>query len=299
MSGQWIDEFHHALHALVTGEVDGYYEDFGETGHLAKALKDSYVYTGQYSVHRKKLFGVLPKDNPYGQFVVFTQNHDQIGNRMLGDRLTTQLSFEGLKLTAAVMLLSPHVPLLFMGEEYGEKNPFQYFISHTDEGLVETVRQGRKAEFAHFKWQGEVPDPQSEETFRQCILSWERIDNDPLAAKLFAYYQYLIAFRKGRTAMQGRQRNAVKVLEIKEDKVIAFERHFKSDRLLIVLNFNKHPVVFSLPYIGKKIFDSAALQWNGPGEINPEDSQSAMLNAESAVIFEMNSKSAGHSILLN
>ncbi len=116
MDGQWSDEFHHALHAMVTGEINGYYEDFGKPEHLAKALKDSYVYTGEYSIHRKKLFGAAPKENPYTQFVVFAQNHDQVGNRFSGDRLTQQLSPEGLKLAAAAYLLSHHVPMIFMGE---------------------------------------------------------------------------------------------------------------------------------------------------------------------------------------
>ena len=133
----------------MTGEIDGYYEDFGEVTHLVKSLGHSYVYTGQYSRHRKKLFGVDPIENSYGQFVVFSQNHDQIGNRLQGDRLTAKLSFEALKLVAATVLLAPQVPLLFMGEEYGEKNPFQYFISHTDEQLVKMVQEGRKKEFSY------------------------------------------------------------------------------------------------------------------------------------------------------
>src|SRR5690606_22088364 len=105
LDGQWIDEFHHALHALITNERDGYYEDFGEAWHLAKSLQQSYVYTGEYSVHRKRHFGVPAVERSFGQFVVFSQNHDQVGNRLLGDRLTKSLSFEALKLVAATVLL--------------------------------------------------------------------------------------------------------------------------------------------------------------------------------------------------
>src|SRR5690606_13293969 len=170
LDGQWTDEFHHALHSIITGEVNGYYEDFGTIDHLVKAFNDSYVYTGQYSKHRKKFFGVHPT-NDFDQFVVFAQNHDQIGNRILGDRLTEMLSFDQLKLVAATYLLAPQVPMLFMGEEYGETNPFQYFISHTDDVLVQLVRAGRKREFSYFNWQGEVPDPFAEETFQKCKLS--------------------------------------------------------------------------------------------------------------------------------
>jgi maltooligosyltrehalose trehalohydrolase len=290
LDGQWIDEFHHALHTLVTGEVNGYYEDFGTIEHLARSLKDSYVYTGQYSVHRKKHFGAPPHEAPCYQFVVFAQNHDQIGNRLAGDRLTTQLSTEGLKLTAATVLLSPHVPLLFMGEEYGEKNPFQYFISHTDKELVEMTRKGRREEFAYFNWEGDIPDPESEETFRQCILSWN-YEQDRTAASLLAFYRHLIAFRKTRAAMQAMERKDIRVLPVM-DQVIGFERMGASDHLLVLLNFATK-VTWCTPQITgafRKIFDSSDARWNGPGAITPTTiypGQPVHMNPQSAVIFEL------------
>ena len=291
LDGQWMDEFHHALHSLVTGEVNGYYEDFGEPYHFAKSLKDSYVYTGEYSKQRKKHFGKLPKGNPYSQFVVFAQNHDQVGNRLSGERLTQQLSFEGLKLTAASFLLSPHVPMLFMGEEYGEKNSFQYFISHTDEKLVTQVREGRKKEFSYFKWSGEVPDPQGEDTFRQCILSWDH-DRDPKAKMLLAYYKFLIHFRKAKVAMKGVERDSVTVLPVSGEAIISFERRFQNDYVLVVLNFSKHKADFDLPLSQplKKIFDSSTVEWSGPGEITPRQlkgNKPFTMNPQSAVIFEL------------
>lgn len=284
LDGQWIDEFHHALHALVTGETNGYYEDFGQTEHLALALKNSYVYTGQYSVHRKKAFGDLPETNPYSQFVVFAQNHDQVGNRMLGDRLTSQLTFEALKLTAAVYLLSPHVPMLFMGEEYGEKNCFQYFISHTDEDLVEMVREGRKKEFSYFDWQGEVPDPQAVVTFNQCKLSW---NPDKEGSKLLEYYMYLIRFRKERSAMQGKERGSLNVLGVYEH-LIAFERIHEKDYLLIILHFGDTQTEFpmAMPFAVRKIFDSSSARWNGPGDMNLSDDTPSTINPNAAVIYE-------------
>lgn len=289
LDGQWIDEFHHALHALITGETNGYYEDFGETRHLIKALKSSYVYTGEYSIHRKKLFGVLPR-NPYNQFVVFAQNHDQIGNRMLGERLASQLTFESLKTIATLLLLSPHVPMLFMGEEYGEKNPFQYFISHTDKELVEMVRKGRREEFSYFKWAGEVPDPQSEGTFKKCILSWD-IDKDEVSKRLFSCYKYLITLRKERIALQGTGRDCINVLAT-NDKIIAFERKFNDDYLLVVLNLNSELSSFSGTFPGKlkKLFDSSDTQWCGTGGVSPKelDSHTSIpLNPHSAVIYEL------------
>lgn len=285
LDGQWIDEFHHALHTVVTGEREGYYEDFGEVDQIAKSLRDSYVYTGQYSVHRKKHFGVMPSGNPYDQFVVFAQNHDQVGNRLLGDRLTSQLSLEGLKLAAAACLLTPHVPLLFMGEEYGEKNPFQYFVSHTDKALVQAVREGRKKEFAAFGWKGEVPDPQDEQTFRRCILAWKQ------DAILLKYYQYLIAFRKTHKAMSCTERDSVVVFQ-PSGKILCFQRTCGQHQVFIVLNFDKEKRSFKSPAPGswRKIIDSSSSEWNGPGEGGPNHVRSGddiFMNPESAVVFEI------------
>lgn len=288
LDGQWMDEFHHALHAVVTGEKNGYYEDFGEVSHLAKAMRDSYVYTGQYSIHRKKNFGVLPTDNAYSQFIVFAQNHDQVGNRLLGERFASMLSFEGLKLAAATYLLSPHVPLLFMGEEYGEKNPFQYFISHTDKDLISAVREGRKKEFAYFRHEGEAPDPQSEETFKHCKLSW---DLNGTGEVLISYYKYLIAFRKFNNAMKANGRNSLVVLAGSEKDLLCFEKRAGEETVLVILNFSKQQKSLSNPAKKplQKLFDSSAARWNGPGEkagaqTNAEGSLT--LNPESAVAFQ-------------
>lgn len=291
LDGQWIDEFHHALHALITNERDGYYEDFGGAWQLAKSLQQSYVYTGEYSVHRKRHFGVPAVERSFGQFVVFSQNHDQVGNRLLGDRLTKSLSFDALKLVAATVLLAPQVPMLFMGEEYAEKNPFQYFISHTDQALVEAVRKGRHDEFSYFNWDGPIPDPQADETFRQCILNWE--SRDKYQERLHEYYKYLIAFRKKRIAYQGQAQDTMRVFEPGIARVIAFERIFGTDRLLVVLNFDASTAPFKLPSTAtlpsRKIFDSSSLEWLGPGEItfsNFNTNNEILMHGHSAVIFE-------------
>ena len=162
---QWNEDFHHALHVLLTGEKTGYYEDFGTVEDMERAMKEGFVYGGRYSIFRKKSHGNSSEKVPAYGFVVFSQNHDQVGNRAMGDRLSSTLSLEKLKLAAGTVILSPCIPLFFMGEEYGETAPFLYFVSHNDETLIDAVRKGRQREFASFSWKGEPPDPQSEETF--------------------------------------------------------------------------------------------------------------------------------------
>jgi maltooligosyltrehalose trehalohydrolase len=172
LDAQWSDDFHHAVHAYLTGESQGYYSDFGQAVQLPRVLESPYLYAGEYSPHRGRTHGSSPAGLTGDRFVVAIQNHDQVGNRARGDRLSALLSPPAQRLAASLMLLAPYLPLLFMGEEYGEERPFQYFCSFTDEQLVDNVRQGRRREFADFAWSGEVPDPQSEATFSHCRLTW-------------------------------------------------------------------------------------------------------------------------------
>jgi maltooligosyltrehalose trehalohydrolase len=173
LHAQWSDDLHHALHAALTGEREGYYLDFGPREEIRKAYRDRFVYDGRYSAHRRRRHGNCAADLPPERFVVFSQNHDQVGNRLLGERSSALLPFEALKLLAASTLLSPYIPLLFMGEEYGEPAPFQYFVSHTEPQLVEAVRRGRRREFEAFGWEAEPPDPQDPATRAASVLHWE------------------------------------------------------------------------------------------------------------------------------
>jgi maltooligosyltrehalose trehalohydrolase len=159
---QWADDFHHALWTLVTDDREGYYEDFGRVADLAKAFRRPFVHDGQYSAFRHRRFGAPAGDRPPEQFVVFAQNHDQVGNRAFGDRLPA----EARRLAAFCVLLSPFTPLLFMGEEYGESAPFQFFTDHIDARIARATREGRREEFAAFaSFSNELPDPQAESTF--------------------------------------------------------------------------------------------------------------------------------------
>ncbi len=178
---QWADDFHHALRVLLTGDRGGYYEEFGAVADLAKAFRRPFVHDGQYSAFRKRRFGAPATDRPPRQFVVFDQNHDQVGNRAFGDRMPAQAR----PLAAFCTLLSPFTPMLFMGEEYGEPAPFQFFCDHIDEEIATATRDGRRREFAAFaEFAGEaVPDPQDPATFERSKLTRER---DAAVAELYA-----------------------------------------------------------------------------------------------------------------
>ena len=266
LDGQWIDEFHHAIHALLTKENTGYYEDFGTFEHLFKAFSDTYVYDGTYSSHRHKVFGNSALDRPYSQFVVFSQNHDQVGNRMMGDRLTSLLTYDQLKLCAVAVLLSPYVPMLFMGEEYAETKDFQYFVSHTDKGLVEAVRQGRKSEFAYFQKEGlETPDPQSEQTFKNSTLSWNM--QEEKRATMLKLYQKLIKLRKELPALQSSERNLT-VFNKNDNYIIAMKRISRDGgKAHIIMNFGNQKASYQLPQDDENVFkcllDTSQDSWLG------------------------------------
>jgi maltooligosyltrehalose trehalohydrolase len=165
----WADDFHHAVHALLTGERSGWYEEFGRVAQLAKAFHRPHVHDGTYSTFRRRRFGATANDRPPQQFVVFAQNHDQVGNRAFGDRLPARVH----PLAAFCTLLAPFTPMLFMGEERGERAPFQFFSDHIDKRIADATREGRRREFAAFAEfaQREVPDPQEPATFERSKLT--------------------------------------------------------------------------------------------------------------------------------
>jgi maltooligosyltrehalose trehalohydrolase len=274
IDAQWCDDFHHIIHVLLTGEQHGYYEDYGAFSQLAKAYEKSYITTWDYSPHRQRYHGEDPSDCPPKQFVICIQNHDQVGNRMLGDRFSSLISFEAKKLAAAAMLLSPFVPMLFMGEEYGEPNPFLYFVSHIDPALVEAVRKGRKQEFAAFHAEGEAPDPQSEDTFQQSKLQWHK-RQEGQHKTLWQFYQALLKLRQTSAALAhaALDRQSYEVAAIEDQKLLRLRRWQGSSQVLCLMNFNQQPVEVSMalpPGTWKKALDSADTRWEGPGSTLPD-----------------------------
>lgn len=286
MDAQWMDEFHHALRVTAGNHRHGYYADFDGIEHLAKSYKDAYVYDGIYSPHRKKTFG-LKTSNPGGQFIVFSQNHDQVGNRMLGERTSTLVSFEMQKLLAAAVLVAPFVPMLFMGEEYAEPAPFLYFTSHTDPELAEAVRKGRKAEFEAFHAEGEAPDPQSEETFLRSKLQWDLVAKEPHSTML-RYYKELIALRKREPALSIPDRNGIDVSYDKAKQTLTLRRSQATQAIFCLMNFSREQRTGHLEYpTCDKIWDSAAVEWLGPGSAQPDtkSGRDIVMQPESILIY--------------
>jgi maltooligosyltrehalose trehalohydrolase len=268
----WSDDFHHALHTLLTGESQGYYADFGDVAQLGRAYSEAFVFGGQYSTFRDRRHGAAPGDLAAHCFVVCAQNHDQIGNRMLGERLSGLVAFEAQKLAAAITLTSPYIPLLFMGEEFGELAPFPYFVDHTDPLLVDSVRDGRKREFARFAWNGEPPDPQAESTFTSARLNRHLRERSP-HRELVAYYQHLLALRR-ELHLQRTDRSALEVVPYHgESALLVLRPGPETASVALLLCFHPEGSGVRVPLaegIWRVRSDSAAADWAGPGSKHPE-----------------------------
>jgi len=252
---QWADDYHHSLHSILTGEQDGYYQGFGRVSDLARVMKSGYLYVGQYSPYRKRRYGLKPNTTDGSKFVVSAQNHDQVGNRMRGERLSTLVSPERLRIVAAAIVLSPFLPMIFMGEEYGEKAPFQYFTSHDDKDLIEAVRKGRLEEFDDFTWEGQPPDPHDEETFRRSKLTRKE---DPALRGL---YKRLLELRRDTPALRSLNLANVETHDDDEQRTLLVHRRTDTDHALIAFNFSDTVQTVDIPFgrvEWRALMDSAA-----------------------------------------
>jgi maltooligosyltrehalose trehalohydrolase len=291
LDAQWCDDFHHALHAVLTSEKQGYYADFGDLGHLVKSLKEGYVLSWQYSKYRKRHHGSSSRRNSARQFMVFSQNHDQVGNRMCGERLARLVSFEGLKLAAGVVLLSPYIPLLFMGEEYAEEAPFLYFVDHSDPDLISAVREGRAREFQAFQWEERPPDPQILETFVNSRLRWEQ-RREGKHGIMLRFYKRLIEIRKKIPALYHLKKENIEVEEWKEHMVLLLRQWYEESEVVILMNFNqKETLIHFRPPPGKwqKILESSHQEYRGPGQSLPgklDDSGELSINPLSFALYQ-------------
>src|SRR6267143_1332175 len=236
LDGSWADDLHHALHVALTGESQGYYADFRDPlPKLAAAIERGWFYEGQYKPSFKRPHGTPAAHLRPRHFVVCAQNHDQIGNRASGERLTTLTDEGGVRAAAAVVALQPALPLYFQGEEWGAREPFQYFISHTDPALVEAVRKGRREEFKDFTWT-DVPDPFAEETFRA-----SRIDRGRKDERALQWHKALLKLRREHPALQDDSRKSVRASA--QGKVLLMQR----GAVLVAAAFDAQPSEARLP----------------------------------------------------
>lgn len=268
---QWLDDFHHALYKVLDVEDRERYYDFGQMQQVAKAYTDGFVHSGDEWVNfRKRRYGASSAGIPGNRFIAFNQNHDQIGNRVLGERLSQLVDFEKLKLAAAALLLSPYIPLLFMGEEYGEDTPFYYFVSHSDPELVEAVRKGRREEFKDFGFNADPPDAQDEKTFYASKLQWEKRKQGKYQI-LLQWYQELTQLRRSLPVLRNFEKKNVRVELLEEDGFVLFRQNDAADEQLVCLfNFSSKEKTYPFPNMqcqAKKLLDSKEKKWS----IHPDE----------------------------
>jgi maltooligosyltrehalose trehalohydrolase len=288
MDAQWNDEFHHALRVTAGQERTGYYADFNGLPHLAKSYRDAYVYDGIFSETRQKTFGSPASSNKGEQFVVFSQNHDQVGNRMLGERSGVLYSLSKQKMLAAAVFMSPFLPLLFMGEEWGETNPFLYFVSHSDPALIAAVRKGRAAEFKAFHQQGEAPDPQDPATFERSKLQWALRETTP-HQQLFTFYKALINLRKSNQVLNKLNRKQLKVESFETQNCLLLHRWNEEEKLVCFFNYSnqKQKISFADSAHWKRLLDSEDPLYGGYQEsyFDSDNREILIIQPESFLIY--------------
>jgi len=225
LDAQWSDDFHHALFAVLAREPQsGYYADFGEIGQLARALCNTFVYDGIYSEYRKRVHGRPVGQLSQNHFLGYIQNHDQVGNRAIGERLTESAGLDRAKIAAAIVLLAPFVPMLFQGEEWAASSPFPYFADHDDPEVARAVSEGRKKEFAAFGWDpASIPDPEKRATFESAKLHWDETTQSP-HKEMLKWYRELIHLRRGTADLNDSEPGRTHVQWDEEQRWIAMER---------------------------------------------------------------------------
>lgn len=266
IDAQWMDDFHHSIHTALTGENQGYYVDYGPLEDLEKVY-GNFLYTGQFSRFWQKNRGTDASGNPGCQFVVSLQNHDQVGNRAWGERLSNLIEFPFLKVAAGLLFMAPYLPLLFMGEEYAEKQPFLFFVDYLDPKLREAVSKGRKDEFRSFGWD-DFPDPVDEETFYRSKLT-VRENWDEKNRQMFAFYKDIIYLRKNHPALRRPDKKSTSVKVHADNRLVEIERRGEGLLLRGLCNLGDKEINIE-NYSGKHILNSEWKQYGGELEGNSQ-----------------------------
>ena len=224
IDAQWSDDFHHALHSVLTGERAGYYQDFGTLGDVGRALENAFVFDGRRSLFRGRPHGRKPEGLPGWRFLGYLQTHDQVGNRAKGERSSCLMNVGRLKIGAAMVLCAPFIPMLFQGEEFAAGTPFQYFTNHEEPELARAVSEGRRREFAAFGWKAaDIPDPQDPGTFSRSKVNWTELEREPHAS-LLAWHKQLIALRRRTPEFADGRLDQVEVRFSESEQWLAFRR---------------------------------------------------------------------------
>ncbi|MGA8164264.1 MAG: malto-oligosyltrehalose trehalohydrolase [Waddliaceae bacterium] len=240
LDAQWNDEFHHALHTLLTKNSKGYFADFGKIFHLQKAMTEGFVYDGQWSAYRKRHFGSSSKHLPGEKFVVFIQNHDQIANACRGSTLATLVTTDQLKTAAYLLFFSPNIPLIFMGQEWGSQSPFYFFTSFTDSALAAAVSEGRKKEYASHGIAENFHDPQSIDTFHASKLDWSW-ENDSKHMQIFQLYQKLIELKKQNLALVSCNKDSLDFHYDEKQKWCCLVYSEPQEKIALAVNLSRSP----------------------------------------------------------
>ena len=269
MNAQWSDDFHHALFTVLQREAaGGYYSDFGDLSHLAKALEKSFVYDGIYSNYRNRFHGRTAVRVPQNWFLGYIQNHDQVGNSAVGDRLREVVGLERAKIAAALVFASPFIPMIFQGEEWAASSPFQYFADHEDEEMARLVSEGRKREFAAFGWDPSlIPDPEKRETFERSKLNWSEL-SDGEHAEMLAWYQELIRLRRTTAALNEGEPGDTRVRFDQQQMWFSMER----GNVTLCCNLGERERLFPVQEGGKVVLSSreSLTVRNGGVELPPD-----------------------------
>lgn len=294
---QWLDDFHHALYVLLDKNGRKRYQDFGRMEQLAKAYTDGFVHSGEYVTFRKRRYGASSAGIPGNRFIVFNLNHDQVGNRIKGERLSHLVDFDRLKLAAAAVMLSPYVPMLFMGEEYADDAPFFYFVSHSEDDLIRMVQEGRKKDFAAFGFDTEPLDPQADKTFTDSVLRWQT-RKEGKHGILLNWHKTLIALRRSHPVLQHVSKNDIRVDVIGQQGFVLHRQNSDGNRHISCLfNLSEDDITYVFPAWGgqwSKLLDSKEPSWSQttdssptpfPATIAPGNGQTIV--ALSVAVYEM------------
>ncbi|AGA29975.1 malto-oligosyltrehalose trehalohydrolase [Singulisphaera acidiphila] len=266
LDGQWNDDFHHAAHVVLTGETNGYYADFADSpAALAKAYERLFVNDGNYSPFRGRRHGTKATEFSGDRFLAFTQNHDQVGNRLKSDRYASMLAPSAVRLAAGILLLAPRLPLIFMGEEYGETRPFPFFCDFQDPGLIEMIREGRKAEFSYFGWEAEILDPFATSTRDSAVLSWFWESGQRLGLRLL--YRDLLRLRRELPTLADFSPARTRLIgDDAANSVLSVRRGGSHQELRIALNLSPNVQQLTEDWQNKPpFFRSEIERYGGPG----------------------------------